>query len=79
MMEGVYRLSVLNASHERWILDTAAGVAQAGDGAVVTKALKLILHRLREHRAVDVGILWCLGCKLNVKVGGIQGVSLKRC
>lgn len=51
----VYHLSViLHATHKRWVLDTSTSVSQARDRSVVTESLELVLHRLRQHRAVNI-------------------------
>ena len=68
---------VLQAPHERRVLDAPARVPQPRDGPVVAEARELVLHRLREHRPVDVRVLWLLRREVGVEVGRVEGVGLE--
>ena len=70
-------LDLSDRALERGVLDTATSVAQAGYGSVVRPACKLLLHGLREHRAVDVRVGGCFGGELAVEVRSIQLVNLE--
>lgn len=66
-----------DAAHKGWIFDAAASVAQTSDWPVVAEPSELVLHRLRQHRAVYVRVLGGFGCKFRVEVNSIQGVRLQ--
>lgn len=69
-------LPVLDTSHKRWVLNTTTGVVKSSNGAVITEAGKLVLHRLRKNWTLDVRILGRLRCEFGIKIGGIQRVNL---
>lgn len=70
--------AVLPSCHtsERRIFHTATSVSEACNRAVVGPACKLLLHRLREHRAIHVRIGRCFLREFAVEVGGIQRIHL---
>lgn len=70
-------LPVIQTARETGVFDTATAIGEAGDWPVVRKALELVLHRLRQDRALDVRILRRLGRELGIKVGRVQGISLQ--
>jgi hypothetical protein len=67
---------VLEAADEGRVFNAATGVAEPRDGPIVAEACELVLHRLREHGAVDVRVLGGLVGKYCVKVAGVKGVDL---
>lgn len=69
-------LPVLDAANERGILNATTAVRQAGDGSVVAEALELVLHRLRQNRALDVRVLRSLGGELGIEVSRVKRISL---
>ena len=62
---------------ERRILDTASSIPQPRDWAIVGPTCKLLLHRLREHRSVNVRVGGSLGREFAVKVGCVQCINLR--
>ena len=58
--------------------DTAAGIAKTLHGPVVRPPSELLLHRLTEHRAVDVTVCRRLACELLVEVARVTLVEHRR-
>jgi hypothetical protein len=58
--------------------DTAAGIAKTLHGPVVRPAGELLLHRLTEHRAVDVAVCGRLACEFLVEVARVALVEHRR-
>ena len=69
-------LTTRDAARETGVLHTTTTIAKPSNRSVVAEALELILHRLRQHRAVHKRILRLLRREVFVKVGHIQRVSL---
>lgn len=59
-----------------WILYAAAGIAQPSNRPVVRPSGKLLLHRLGEHRSLDVRVGGSLRRELAIKVGRVSLVHL---
>jgi hypothetical protein len=58
--------------------DTAAGIAKTLHRSVVRPAGELLLHRLTEHRAVDVAVCGCLACEFLIEVARVALVEHRR-
>lgn len=69
-------LPIIQTTRKTGVLDAAASVGQAGDWSVVGKALELVLHRLRQDRALDVRILRRFGREFGIEVGRVQSIGL---
>ena len=59
------------------VFDTSTCITETRDRTIVGPPLKLLLHRLREHGTIDIGVSGGLGGKLAIKVGSVKRVSLK--
>ena len=72
-----YIILACNAA-ERWILYTATSISQARNRAIVGPACKLLLHRLREYRSLDVRVRGRFLRKFSVKVRSVKRIRLPR-
>lgn len=61
---------------KRRILDTATCISQTGNRPVVGPTSKLLLHCLREHRAINIRVGWRFRREFAVEIGSVQGIGL---
>jgi hypothetical protein len=75
LVSAPFRLSLVECVGLR---DAAAGIAETLHRSVVRPAGELLLHRLTEHRAVDVAVCWRLACEFLVEVARVALVEHRR-